>query len=65
MQKPFIAPGLFWRDDAGVTSIEYATMGALIAIVVIVTVMGIPVPLNVWFSAIAECLTHPTTCGAH
>ena len=64
MAKIFFTPRRLSRGETGVTSIEYALIGTLIAIIAVVTIMGIPVPLNIWFGAIAECLAHPTTCGS-
>jgi pilus assembly protein Flp/PilA len=43
-------------DDAGVTSIEYALIGALIAIVIVAAVASTGTALSAFFFEVARCV---------
>ena len=49
--------GSFRRDNAGVTSIEYALVAALIALVVVVAVAAAGTGLDTFFRAVAGCVS--------
>ena len=48
----------FFRDEDGVTAIEYGLIAALIAVVIIVSVRLIGTNLNVIFQFIGDTLTN-------
>jgi pilus assembly protein Flp/PilA len=45
----------FCADESGVTAIEYALIGALIAVVIAVAVMSVGSALNTLFTSVANC----------
>lgn len=45
-------------DDSGVTSIEYALIGVLIAVVIVGAVTTVGVELNAAFSYVASCVAN-------
>ena len=52
----------FFRDEEGVTMIEYGLIAALIAVAVVATVVTIGTNLNTLFARIQNCLTVGGTC---
>lgn len=47
----------FWRDEAGVTAIEYGLIAALIAVVIILAVTAVGTDLQAVFNAVGTALT--------
>jgi pilus assembly protein Flp/PilA len=47
----------FWKEEAGVTAIEYGLIAALIAVVIIAGVTTVGTKLNAVFNNIASKLT--------
>lgn len=47
----------FLREDRGVTSIEYALLGSLIAVVIVVAVTAIGVNVNNKFNSVKDATT--------
>ena len=45
----------FCADESGVTAIEYALIGALIAVVIALAVMSVGSALNTLFTTVANC----------
>ena len=45
----------FCADESGVTAIEYALIGALIAVVIALAVMSVGSALNTLFTRVANC----------
>jgi pilus assembly protein Flp/PilA len=45
----------FCADESGVTAIEYALIGALIAVVIALAVMSVGSALNTLFTSVANC----------
>jgi len=45
----------FCADESGVTAIEYALIGALIAVVIAVAVISVGSTLNTLFTSVANC----------
>lgn len=45
----------FCLDESGVTAIEYAIIGALIAVVIAVAVISVGSTLNTVFTSVANC----------
>ncbi len=52
----------FFKDEVGVTAIEYALIASLIAIVIITAVVLIGTNLNAIFSQVAGCIITPSGC---
>ena len=52
----------FFRDEEGVTMIEYGLIAALIALAVVATVVTIGTNLNTLFERVKNCLTVNGTC---
>lgn len=52
----------FFKDEVGVTAIEYALIASLIAIVIITAVVLIGTNLNAIFNQVAGCITTPSGC---
>ena len=48
--------GRFWRDQTGVTAIEYGLIASLIAIIVIASLHNVGVRLSTTFSSVASSL---------
>jgi pilus assembly protein Flp/PilA len=46
----------FCADESGVTAIEYALIGALIAVVIALAVSSVGSALNTLFTTVANCL---------
>lgn len=57
MDKLSVAVERFMRDEDGVTAIEYGLIAALIAVVIIASVRGVGVQLNLVFNNIAATLS--------
>lgn len=49
----------FWKEEEGVTAIEYGLIAALIAIVIITGATAVGTNLNSLFTYISTKLTHP------
>lgn len=64
MNHVFLGTKRFLQDEGGVTAIEYALMGSLIAVAVIVTVFLISQQVQAFFVQLKACLLMPSTCGA-
>ena len=45
----------FCADESGVTSIEYAMIGVLIAVVIAVAVSSVGITLHTLFTSVANC----------
>jgi len=45
----------FCADESGVTAIEYALIGALIAVVIALAVVNVGSALNTLFTTVANC----------
>ena len=45
----------FCADESGVTAIEYALIGALIAVVIALAVVSVGSALNTLFTTVANC----------
>lgn len=63
MSQVFLGVRRFLQDEDGVTAIEYALMGSLIAVAVIVTVLLISQQVQTFFMQLKNCLLMPSTCG--
>jgi pilus assembly protein Flp/PilA len=50
----------FFKDEEGVTAIEYGLIAALIAVVIIVAVALVGTGLSTTFSNVGEHITNPT-----
>jgi pilus assembly protein Flp/PilA len=55
MNALFERAASFWSDDSGVTAIEYALIGALIAVVIAAAVSTVGSRLNTLFTSVANC----------
>jgi pilus assembly protein Flp/PilA len=56
MKKLAQASKRFWRDESGVTAIEYGLIAALIAVVIIASVTTIGTDLKAKFEEIAAAI---------
>jgi pilus assembly protein Flp/PilA len=56
MKKLAQATKKFWKDESGVTAIEYGLIASLIAIVIAVSVGLVGTNLNLVFEGIAEAI---------
>ena len=52
----------FFKDEEGVTAIEYGLIAALIAIVIVAAVASSGAALNTLFTRVATCLTSGAPC---
>ena len=52
----------FWRDEEGVTAIEYGLIAALIAVVLIAGATLAGTALNTLFTNLATCIGTPSAC---
>jgi pilus assembly protein Flp/PilA len=50
----------FWRDESGVSAIEYGLIAALVALAIVTGATAIGTDLNAMFSAIGAKLTATT-----
>ena len=62
MRRIFQLENGFWHDDAGVTSIEYALIASLIAMVILVGIMALGGTLKLLWDKIATCVANPSSC---
>ncbi|WGY69814.1 Flp family type IVb pilin [Burkholderia cepacia] len=53
----------FFKEDAGVTAIEYGLIAGLIAVAIIASVSTIGSNLGTMFSTISSCVATPATCN--
>lgn len=53
----------FWREESGVTSIEYALVGTLIALVITTALLSAGGSINAIFVKIAGCIANPRGAG--
>lgn len=53
-----------WQDESGVTSIEYALVASLIAVVILSAVGILGDALLTLWTRVADCVTSPSTCPA-
>jgi pilus assembly protein Flp/PilA len=55
----------FWKEEEGVTAIEYGLIAALLAVAIVVGVSAAGVSLNGLFTRIANCLdaTSASVCA--
>lgn len=51
-----------WRDEDGVTAIEYALIAAIITVAVTVTVLAVGEQVHGFYLHLKECMTHPAAC---
>ena len=63
MRRIFLLENGFWHDDAGVTSVEYALIASLIAMVILVGIMALGGTLKLLWDKIAICVANPSNCG--
>lgn len=54
--------GKVWRDEDGVTAIEYALIAAIVAVAVTVTVLALGEQVHGFYLHLKECMTHPAAC---
>ncbi len=54
--------GKIWRDEGGVTAIEYALIAAIMAVAVTVVVLAIGQQVHDFFLHLKACMTQPATC---
>lgn len=54
--------GRIWRDEDGVTAIEYALIAAIIAVAVTVTVLAVGEQVHGFYLRLKDCMTHPAAC---
>jgi pilus assembly protein Flp/PilA len=54
----------FFKDEEGVTAIEYGLIAALIAVAIIAGAALLGGELNTLFTNIATCLQDPAACAA-
>ncbi|KVK99331.1 Flp family type IVb pilin [Burkholderia territorii] len=54
----------FFKEEDGVTAIEYGLIAGLIAVAIIASVSTIGTNLGTMFSTISGCVTTPSTCKA-
>ncbi|HJW03734.1 MAG TPA: Flp family type IVb pilin [Azospira sp.] len=52
----------FFRDEDGVTAIEYGVLASLIILAVVATVVLVGQQLNTVFEKIKNCLSNASTC---
>ena len=52
----------FFREEEGVTAIEYGLLAALIAVILIVGATAVGTNLNQLFKDIATCVSTPASC---
>lgn len=52
----------FWRDEGGVTSIEYALMASLVAMAIIVGVTLLGEQVQALYQRVLDCMLSPATC---
>ena len=53
----------FFRDEDGVTAIEYGVLASLIILAVVATVLAVGQQLNNVFARIKNCLTSTAGCS--
>lgn len=63
MNQAFLVTRKFFRDEGGVTAIEYALMASLIAVAVIATVFLLSQEVQALYARVKECVLSPSTCG--
>ncbi len=63
MSKFFSPTRIFWRDESGVTAVEYGLIAALIAVAIIATVYLVGQSLNDFFLKLKDCIATPSTCA--
>jgi len=54
--------GKLWRDEGGVTAIEYALIAAIIAVAVTVTVLAVGQQVHAFYLRVQACMTQPSAC---
>ena len=54
--------GKIWRDEGGVTAIEYALIAAIMAVAVTVVVLAIGEQVHGFYLHLQACMTQPATC---
>lgn len=54
--------GRLWRDDDGVTAIEYALIAATVAVAVTVTVLVLGQTVQDFYLHLKACVTQPAMC---
>lgn len=54
--------GKAWRDEGGVTAIEYALIAAIIAVAVTVTVLALGQQVHGFYLHLKACMTQPAAC---
>lgn len=64
MKKFYHGIWCFLKDEEGVTSIEYALIAVLIAVMIVTAAATIGTHLTCSFNQIADCFTHPGTCAS-
>ena len=65
MKNSVLALQRFWKEEDGVTAIEYGLIAALIAVVIIAAVTSVGQNLNVIFNVIANALKNAWVSGKH
>ncbi len=54
--------GKAWRDEDGLTAIEYALIAAIIAVAVTVTVLAVGQEVHGFYLHLQACMTQPSAC---
>ncbi len=62
MNRFFLVALSLWRDEEGVTAIEYALMASTIAVAVIVTVLLLGQEVHKFYLHVLNCILSPSTC---
>lgn len=62
MNQFLLATRDFLQDEGGVTAVEYALMGSLIAVAVIFTVVLLSQQVQALYLRVKDCIQSPSTC---
>lgn len=62
MRQVFLAARNFWRDEDGVTAIEYALVASLIAMAILTSVALLGQQVGNLYAHVKDCVLTPSTC---
>ncbi|MFA5170685.1 MAG: Flp family type IVb pilin [Sulfuriferula sp.] len=62
MQRIRFFAWVLWRDESGVTAIEYALLASLIAMVILGAVVTLGNTILSLWNEVAGCVANPSSC---
>lgn len=64
MKKIYLLLRAFCKDQEGVTAIEYALLGSLIAVAILGGLLALSSSVQDMWTRIADCVTSPSSCSS-